>query len=58
MNGPPPPHNKHLRHVLPPGAAHPHGGHRVHGFDAASSVMSSDLESTSYFDSEDDGSSR
>ena len=42
MNG----HSKHGR------------GERAHGFDATSSVMSSDIETTSFFDSEDDASSR
>ena len=31
---------------------------RTHGFDATSSVMSSDIDTTSFFDSEDDASSR
>ena len=45
MNG----HSKHDRHPHP---------HRSHGFDATSSIMSSDIETTSFFDSEDDASSR
>lgn len=32
----------------------PGGDRNIHGFDATSSVMSSDIESTSFFDSEDD----
>ncbi|KAK2148813.1 hypothetical protein LSH36_481g02006 [Paralvinella palmiformis] len=32
--------------------------HKSHGFDATSSMMSSDIDSTSFFDSEDDASSR
>ena len=35
-----------------------HSRHRAHGIDATSSVMSSDIETTSFFDSEDDASSR
>ena len=53
VSAPPPRMNGHSKHI-----ERFRERERAHGFDATSSVMTSDIDTTSFFDSEDDASSR